>query len=149
MKINIHIDDQYNETEIHIYAPSYSKDIEKLIKQLKEPTQLTMIGYLADDIHVIKLEDIYAVVTEDAKVYIQTEEYEYESKYKLYEIEEKYDATFARINKSTLINISYLQMIQARLGKTEAILSNEISFPISRRYLKMLKEKLGIGRESK
>lgn len=147
MKINVHIDDQYKETEIHIYAPSYSKEIEKLMKQLQEPTQATMIGYLDQDIHVLKVEDIYAVVTEDARVYLQTEEFEYESKYKLYEIEDKY-STFARINKSTLINIDFLQMIQGKFGKTEAILLNEISFPISRRYLKTLKEKLGIGREN-
>lgn len=81
-------------------------------------------------------------------MYLQTEDYEYESKHKLYEIEEKYPATFARINKSTLINIDYLQMIQHKFGKTEAILTNEISFPISRRYLKTLKHKLGIGRDN-
>lgn len=147
MKIHLHIDEKYKETEIHIYAATYSESIEKVMKQLNEPSQATMIGYLEQDIHVLKVEDIYAVLSEDSKVYLQTDEHEYESKYKLYEIEEKYVQSFARINKSTLINLDHLQMIQQKFGKTHGILLNEVSFPISRRYLKTLKQKLGIGRE--
>ncbi|MFG7339174.1 LytTR family transcriptional regulator DNA-binding domain-containing protein, partial [Enterobacter hormaechei] len=43
---------------------------------------------------MLKVEDIYAVVTEDGKIYLHTERDEYESKYKLYEIEETYPETF-------------------------------------------------------
>lgn len=146
MKIHLHIDEAYKEPEVHIYAAAYTEAIEQLMKQLKAPSQAALIGYLNEDIHVLKVEDIYAVVTEDGKMYLHTERDEYESKYKLYEIEETYPETFARINKSTLINLDYLQTIQYKLGKTEAILTNDISFPISRRYLKLLKQKLGIGR---
>lgn len=147
MKIHVHIDDEYEETEVHIYASTYSEKLEKILNRLKLVEQETMIGYLDEDIHILKVTDIYAVLIEESKVYLQTEEAEYESKYKLYEIEENYAKSFARINRSTLINVDHLQMIQKKFGKTEVILLNEVSFPISRRYFATIKRKLGIGRE--
>lgn len=108
MKFHLHIDEVYKEPEVHIYAAAYTEAIEQLMKQQKAPSQAALIGYLNEDIHVLKVEDIYAVVTEDGKIYLHTERDEYESKYKLYEIEETYPETFARINKSTLINLDDL-----------------------------------------
>lgn len=145
MKIHLHVDETVKQIEIHIYTPEYNSKVEKMLQQLKHPTSETIIGYVHQDIHVIKLEDVYAVHSEGAKVYLQTEELEYIAKHKLYEIEEQYTKTFVRINKSTLINLHKLQSIQNKLGMTYCLLNNEISFPISRSYLKQLKTKLGIG----
>lgn len=147
MKIHLHIDQMHEQIEVHIYTAEYTEEIEKLMQQLNQSTQTTMIGYLEQDIHILQANEIYAVISEDAKVYLQTEEHDYESKHKLYELEEQYANAFARINKSTLINIRKLQSIQSKLGTPQAVLHNEVSFPISRRYLKELKRKLGIGRE--
>ena len=116
---------------------------------MNQLSQTTIIGYLDQDIHVVKIEDIYAILSEGAKVYLETDEQEYETKLKLYEVEEQYGDTFVRINKSTLINLHKLQSIQNKIGKDQALLNNGISFPISRKYLKELKKKLGIGREAK
>jgi DNA-binding LytR/AlgR family response regulator len=145
MKIHLHIDSAHEEIEVHIYAAEYSEAIEKIMGQLKQPATETIIGYLQQDIHIVKLNDIYAVISEGAKVYLQTDEQEYETKLKLYEMEDQYSKTFARINKSTLININKLQSIQNKLGSAQGILFNDVRFPISRRYLKELKIKLGIG----
>lgn len=145
MKIHLHIDSTHEEVEVHIYAAEYTEAVEKLMQQLKQPATETIIGYLERDIHIVKLDDIYAVISEGAKVYLQSEETEYETKLKLYEIENQYSKTFARVNKSTLINIHKLQSIQNKFGSAYGILLNEVSFPISRRYLKELKSKLGIG----
>lgn len=145
MKIHLHIDSAHEEIEVHIYAAEYSEAIEKIMGQLKQPATETIIGYLQQDIHIVKLNDIYAVISEGAKVYLQTDEQEYETKLKLYEMEDQYSKTFARINKSTLININKLQSIQNKLGSAQGILLNDVRFPISRRYLKELKIKLGIG----
>lgn len=145
MKIHLHIDSTHEGVEVHIYAAEYTEAIEKLMAKLKQPATETIIGYIRQDIHIVKLEDIYAVISEGAKVYLQTEEQEYETKLKLYEIENQYAKTFARINKSTLINIQKLQSIQNKFGSAQGLLLNDVSFPISRRYLKELKKKLGIG----
>lgn len=98
---------------------------------------------------MLKVSDIYAVFSEDGKVYLQTDDEDYEKKQKLYEIEEQFEKSFVRINKSTLVNLEKLQSIQNKFGMVEVLLNNEVSFPISRRYLKELKRKLGIGREAK
>lgn len=149
MKIHLHIDQSYDQTEIHIYTLEYTEDIKHLMQQLNESVSAVIIGYIDQDIHVVKLDHIYAVISEGAKVYLQTEEQEYETKHKLYEIEELYSKTFVRINKSTLIHIHKLQSIQNKFGLAQVLLSNDVSFPISRRYLKELKSKLGIGRDAK
>lgn len=149
MKIHLHIDPTYEQIEIHIYTGEYTEDVEQLVKRLNQLSQTTIIGYLDQDIHVVKIEDIYAILSEGAKVYLETDEQEYETKLKLYEVEEQYGDTFVRINKSTLINLHKLQSIQNKFGKVQALLNNGISFPISRKYLKELKKKLGIGREAK
>lgn len=149
MKIHLHVDQKHDQTEIHIYTAEYTEAIEKLMQQLKQTNTETMIGYLQQDIHVLKVDDIYAVISEGARVYLQTDEQEYESKQKLYEIEEQYSKAFARINKSTLINMQKLQSIQNKLGLVQVLLQNEVSFPVGRRYLRELKNKLGIGREGR
>lgn len=145
MKIHLHIDPSHEEEEVHIYAAQYTEEIDKLMQQLKQPATETIIGYLQQDIHIVKLDDMYAVISEEAKVYLQTEEGEYVTKLKLYEIENQYSKTFVRVNKSTLINIQKLQSIQNKFGSAYVILLNDVSFPVSRRYMKELKSKLGIG----
>lgn len=86
MKFHLHIDEAYKEPEVHIYAAAYTEAIEQLMKQQKAPSQAALIGYLNEDIHVLKVEDIYADVTEDGKMNLHTERDEYESKYNFYEM---------------------------------------------------------------
>ena len=66
---------------------------------------------------------------------------------KLYEIEEQYGHKLVRINKSTMIHIDHIQSLQLKvIGLPQVVLTNDVEIPISRNFLKPLKEKLGIGR---
>lgn len=149
MKIQLMIDEKFQETEIHICAKQYDEQIEQLMKQLQVVQTTTVIdGYLQQDIHMLKIKDIYFIYAEGAKVYLQTTEHEFESKRKLYELETMLSHDFVRVNKSTLVNIDKIASIQmGRIGSTEIILDDESSVHVSRKYLKELKSRLGIGRE--
>ena len=149
MKIHLTINSELQETEIHIHAKEYNEQIEKLMKQL-QATQSTIIdGYLQQEIHMLKINDIYSIYAFGSKVFLQTEEQEFESKRKLYELEDQLAKDFARVSKSTLVNINKIASIQmGKIGATELLLDNDVSIHVSRKYLKELKRLLGIGRES-
>ncbi|OCS86669.1 LytTR family DNA-binding domain-containing protein [Caryophanon tenue] len=149
MKIQLTINDELTSTEVHIHTPQYTEKIEKMMHVLQTiQTPTTIDGYVEQTIHFVPVQDIYAVYAEGAKVYIQTNEDEFEVKRKLYEVEDLFAHDFVRVNKSTLIHLQKLVSIQmGKLGTTEAVLSNGVSIHISRKYMKELKQKLGIGRD--
>lgn len=149
MKIHLVINQEYETTEVHIHTKEYNEHIEQLMRRLQETSSATMIdGYLKQEIHMLKIHEIYSIYAEGPKVYLQTEEQEFEVKKKLYEIETLYAKDFVRVNKSVLVNIHKIASIQlAALGSTLLLLENGVSIPVSRKYFKELKHKLGIGKE--
>ncbi|MEK4252456.1 LytTR family DNA-binding domain-containing protein [Paenibacillus sp. FSL W7-1287] len=151
MKIQLTINQALEETEVHILAKEYNEQIEKLMKQLQasQTTQATVLdGYLQQEIHLLKITDIYSIYAEESRVFLQTDEQEYESKRKLYELEEMLSKDFVRVNKSTLVNVHKISSIQmGKIGTTQLLLENDVAIHVSRKYLKELKLHLGIGRE--
>jgi len=151
LKIQLTINQALEETEVHILAKEYNEQIEKLMKQLQasQTTQATVLdGYLQQEIHLLKITDIYSIYAEESRVFLQTDEQEYESKRKLYELEEMLSKDFVRVNKSTLVNVHKISSIQmGKIGTTQLLLENDVAIHVSRKYLKELKLHLGIGRE--
>nr|WP_106781735.1 LytTR family DNA-binding domain-containing protein [Lysinibacillus timonensis] len=148
MQIKLIIDDRYEETEIHIHAKSYTAEVEQLMKNLKSSTTEVIDGYINQQIHMLKVTDIYFVFSEGPKVYFQTDEEEFESKRKLYELEELLEKDFVRINKSTLVNVSKISFMKMeKIGVMQLVMVNETTAHVSRNYLKGLKKRLGIGRD--
>lgn len=150
MNIHLHIEPTYEGVDIHIYTAQYDESVETLIKRLKQQHPMVVVGYIEENIHLIKIEEVFSIFVEESKVFIQTEEGEYRTKLKLYEIEAQFEKQLIRVNKSTLVQINHIQSLQLKaLGTTQVVLSNEVEIPISRKFLKPLKEKLGIGRGAK
>lgn len=151
MKIQLTINNALEETEVHIFAKEYSEQIEKLMKQLQasQTSQATVLdGYLQQEIHLLKISDIYSIYAEEARVFLQTDEQEFESKRKLYELEAQLAKDFVRVNKSTLVNVHKISSIQmGKIGMTQLLLENDVAIHVSRKYLKELKSHLGIGRD--
>ncbi|MCT6924920.1 LytTR family DNA-binding domain-containing protein [Metasolibacillus sp.] len=151
MKIQLTINSDLEETEVHIHAKAYNEQIEQLMKQLQasSTSQKTVVdGYLQQEIHLLKITEIFSIYAEDAKVYLQTDEQEFETKRKLYELEEQLAKDFVRVNKSTLVNVHKISSIQmGKIGATQLILENDTGIPVSRKYLKDLKHHLGIGKD--
>lgn len=146
MKIHIHIDSELKETEIHIHAASYDETVAQLMNKLKQTTIDTIAGHLDGEIHIIKLQDVYSIFTEEGKIFLQTDEEEYEVKQKLYEIEQRYPSQLIRVNKATLVHFEKIASIQSKvLGSPQLTLENGVTVPISRNYFKALKEAFGLG----
>lgn len=101
-----------------------------------------------DDNQIIMLEpkEVYYTEAVDNKVFLYTQEKVYESRLKLYEIEEQYGgADFLRISKSVIVNMSKIKRLSPSFsGRFEALLKNGEKVIISRQYVPALKERLGL-----
>lgn len=148
MKIHLNIGKQFEEIEVHINANEYNEEVEQLMKKLKTNDINVIAGYHNNDIHMLKVDDIFSIYAEGTKVFFQTDEEEYESKQRVYELEHLLQGDFVRITKSTLVNVSKISFIKmGALGSTLLFLENESSIPVSRTYIKELKKVLGIRRD--
>ncbi|WP_341320487.1 LytTR family DNA-binding domain-containing protein [Solibacillus sp. FSL H8-0523] len=147
MKIHLHIESDIQQIEIHIHAPDYNETVEQLMKKLKQQSVSNHIaGYKDNNIHLLQVHEVFSIYSDNGKVYIQTDDEEFEAKNKLYELEERFEHQFIRINKATLVNLKKIISIQSKvLGNPQIVLANDATIPVSRNYFKSLKEALGLG----
>ncbi|CCF14300.1 lytTr DNA-binding domain protein [Brevibacillus laterosporus GI-9] len=149
MQIKLIIDENVKETEIHIHTNAYTNEIEQIMRYFESSNTEVIDGYLQQQIYMLKITDIYFIYSEGTKVYFSTDEDEYESKRKLYELEDLLKKNFVRVNKSTLVNVSKIfSMKMEKLGMMQLVMDNGSTAYVSRMYLKILKKRLGIGRDT-
>lgn len=128
---------------------SYQFDInhlDKLVNYLKELKQRGhLIGYQNDRMYSVLVHDIVYIEGLSKECYFFTEDQEYLSEYKLYELEEKLAGTsIIRISKSMLVNICFIEYIQAEANmKYGLYMKNNIKLTLSRKYVQAFKKKIG------
>lgn len=146
MKIKIELIDNLEEDEVLIRCSHLSKEIRQIEELLnKSGTQQKGItGYKQDMEVFLSLEDILFFETEDGIVWAHTQSSAYETKYKLYELEEMLPGHFMRVSKSAILNAGVVHSISKNLSA-----ASEVAFKgthkrvyVSRHYFKPLKCKL-------
>ncbi|MGE7114364.1 LytTR family DNA-binding domain-containing protein [Lysinibacillus sp. NPDC047702] len=145
MKISIEEISQDLEEEIVIRCHKVDDEIDAIINKLKTEN-LILLGYQNDSIHRIKLNDIYYFEAVEGKVFIYCRNNVFEVKQKLYELEElcKGKNCF-RASKSTILNITKISSVYPTIsGRFEAVLDNGERAVISRQYVPVLKNMLGL-----
>ena len=90
--------------------------------------------------------DIYYFEAVDNKVLLYLEKNVYETKLKLYELERRFAGTdFFRVSKSVILNLAKVKNFTPEFsGRFEALMKNGERVGISRQYVPLLKNKLGI-----
>ena len=92
-----------------------------------------------------KLTQIYYIESVDKRTYVYTKGDCYESRDRLYELEEKLGTWFVRISKAMIVNLRKIRNVHAEPGgRMTAVLLNDERVIISRSYVKELKRRLGI-----
>ena len=92
-----------------------------------------------------KLTQIYYIESVDKRTYVYTKDNCYESRDRLYELEEKLGMYYVRISKSMIVNLRKIRNVSAEPGgRMVAVLLNEERVIISRSYVKEIKRRLGI-----
>lgn len=91
-------------------------------------------------------EEIYYFEAVDNKIFIYLEKEVYETKRKLYELERLFQGTdFFRASKSCIVNLAKVKSLSPAFnGRFEALMRNGERVMISRQYVPILKEKLGL-----
>ncbi|MBQ8597090.1 MAG: LytTR family transcriptional regulator DNA-binding domain-containing protein [Lachnospiraceae bacterium] len=145
MKITIMDRQDGEEDEIIIKCRQVDDQILKMVYALKAG-QEKLTGLKDGGIMQIVPKDIYYFEAVDNKVFLYLEKEVYETKYKLYELEERFKGTdFFRISKSYIINLAKVQRLNPGFsGRFEATMKNGEKLVISRQYVPVLKEKLGL-----
>lgn len=131
------------EEQITIKCHNIPSELLRLLNVLK--TQ-HLIGYLGSEIYRIVPKDIFYIETVDNKTFLYCEKAVYESRQKLYELEEILTSSdFLRISKSIIVNLSKIKSLSPALsGRLEAVLQNGEIVIISRQYVGELKKCFGL-----
>lgn len=92
-----------------------------------------------------RLDQIYYVESVDKKTFVYTKDECYQSKKRLYELEEEFHINFFRCSKAMLVNIRKIKEVKSDYhGRMNARLLNGETIVISRSYVKDLKKRLGL-----
>lgn len=145
MKIIIEETGPGEEDQIIIRCNVFNENILKVISDLKMG-QKKIPGIKDGNITMIDPVNIYYFEGVDNKVFLYCKQSVYETKMKLYEIEEDYkNSNYFRASKSVILNVSKIKSISpAYSGRFEALLFNGEKVIISRQYVPELKNKLGL-----
>lgn len=145
MKITILDAKPEEEEEVIIKCHEINDELNTLILKLKQGNR-RLRGYTQDGIHFLMPDDIFYFDTVDQKVFAYCDSEMYEVKEKLYELENMLSVrNFIRSSKSNILNIDKIISISPAFGgRFEAVLLNQEKTIISRQYVPVLKERLGL-----
>lgn len=144
MKIVIEEPQGSEEEQVIIRCHQMTPELLHIIALLK--MQDGLIGYEGNEIHRIHLAAIYYIEVVENRTFLYCKNEFYESKQKLYEIEECLaNSDLIRVSKSVILNLSKIKSLYPALsGRFEAVLNNGEKIIISRQYVSDLKKRLGI-----
>lgn len=145
MKIIINIDENVPETEITISCNQLTDEIENIMATLRIINQ-QMLVYKDAENHLLDVSCISYIEALERKTFVYTENDIFESKLKLYEMEEKLCRSgFFRISKSCLVNLKYIKTIRNDVERRIRLtLKNGEQVMVSRQYAEEIKRRLGV-----
>ena len=144
MKVKIEISEEYDPAYAVIYTKAVTEEIQK-VSDLLQQDNGPVTAYSKDRLVVLQPEEIYMVRVEDETTVIYSKENKYKSRKRLKEIYAQVGDGFMQISKSTVINLKYLDSMEAGFGGTMVLkLKNGCKDYVSRFYLKALKQYLGL-----
>lgn len=146
MKITINVDDKIDETQIAISCKELTPDVEKMIATLRMINQQLLVTK-DEESHLLDVAKIVYIEAVERKTFIYTEDSVYESKLKLYEMEERLCRSgFLRISKSCLVHLKFIKSIKNDIErKLRLTLKNGEQIIVSRQYADEIKKRLGVA----
>ena len=145
MKITINVGEDINETEINIRCSQLTPDIENIIATLRIMNQQLLVTK-DDTNYLLDVNTISYIEALERKTFVYTQDSVYESKLKLYEMEERLcKSGFFRISKSCLVHLKFIKSIKKDIDrKLRLTLTNGEQIMVSRQYSDEIKKRLGV-----
>lgn len=146
MKITIDVDANISETQIHISCNHLTSDIENIIATLRMMNQQLMV-MRDEENYLVNVSKIAYIEALERKTFVYTEDAVYESKLKLYEMEEKLcESGFFRVSKFCLVHLKYIKSIKNDVErKLRLTMKNGEQIMVSRQYADEMKKRLGVN----
>lgn len=145
MKIAINIDENIKDTEISISCSRLTPEVEKMIATLRILNQQMMVTQ-KDETVILDVSKIVYIESVDRKTFVYTRDNVYESKLKLYEVEEELcESGFFRASKSCIVQLRYIKSLKADIDRRIRLtLESGEQIMVSRQYADELKKRLGV-----
>ncbi|MCU5746486.1 LytTR family transcriptional regulator [Staphylococcus sp. SQ8-PEA] len=146
MKLDLNINELFQEEAVSITAPKMTDAVHQLISFIDNLNHLRQIqGKKEQDIYLINIKEVKSFKALTKKVFALTQHEEYEINLRLYQLEEQLPSEFVRISKSEIININFIYKVKLEANGLIRIFFNNKDFThSSRRYLKSIKERLAL-----
>lgn len=145
MKITINVNPDSKDTDILISCSQLTPEIERILATLRILNQQMMVTKETET-HILDVAEIIYVEAIDRKTFVYTKNDYYESKLKLYEIEEKLmQCGFFRVSKSCLVQLKYIKSLKNDVDrKIRLTLQSGEQIMVSRQYAEEMKKRLGV-----
>lgn len=146
MNIHFSLNPKIEDITIQIEAKEYNEDVKKLMELLQNTEKGfdKIVVEQEEKFYFLEKSEIEKIYSQNGAVYVDTRQGTFESKERLYELEEKLK-NFVRISKSVLVNVEEIQSLEMEFnGKMKMYLkSGDVEYT-SRSYLKDIKKALGL-----
>ena len=141
MKIKVITDKNHDKKSITIITNEMTPEIQNIIDEVSG--QNIQGAYRGSDI-LLNPKDLLFFETDQNTLYAHDEDKAYETRYRLYELEEHLPHYFIRISKSSIVNIKEISAIEKSITSSRKIsfFKSQKTLYVSRKYYPILKEKL-------
>ncbi|HEL2278631.1 TPA: LytTR family transcriptional regulator [Streptococcus suis] len=147
MKVKLAISSDIVEDLVTIEAQAMSDQITNLVAYVqnldKQTSRLTVKK--GEQVYLLEHDEIVRLYLEDRLLQVETVENVYTSNLRLYQVKEDLPANFLQISQSEIIHIKQLDHLKLTAnGLVKLVMKNGSVTYSSRRYLKIIKERLGL-----
>lgn len=145
MKITVNVDEKLDDTEIKISCKQVTPDIENMVAMLQMMNQQLVVTKENEN-YLLAVSKILYIEALERKTFVYADENVYESKLKLYEMEEKLCRSgFLRVSKSCLVHLKFIKSIRNDVErKLRLTLENGEQIMVSRQYADEIKKRMGV-----
>lgn len=133
-----------NEEMVVVYARERTKFVDDIENFVLE-NSLELVGYKEKSAIILNPHNVYCFVIEDGKTYAVTKDDKFLLKIRLYQVEEILTENFVKVNQSCIANVKKIDRFDATpYGSLNVVFKNGYIDYVSRRQLKIVKERLGV-----
>lgn len=144
MEVEIKLVKNLEKPYVVIYTELIDDEVQKMVSLIGNSNGI-ITAIHNEKILVLKEDDIYLIRVENKETIIYCKNKSYINKKRLCELEIILKHNFMRISKTTLINVNYIESIEAAFGGMMLlIMKNGCKDYVSRKYLPKLKTYLGL-----
>lgn len=147
IKVDIRVIPEREAPGLILEVPALTPQLEALAQRLSALDDGTLPGFQRDRVFLLDTSTLTCLYAQDKGVYARREDGEvFSLRFRLYELEERLDShTFVRISHSEMVNLKKITALDLTLGGTiKMSLCDGTACYVSRRYVKKIKEALGL-----